>query len=163
MRDSFPLKAVLVVLALAAAANPAFSTSTAVADGKNIENRNPTRGKEAVRLDDLKTVFGIELVALRRSAAGHILDLRYRIVDVDKATPFVEGRVTPYLVDPNRKLLLHVPSAQKVGKLRQQHLSKRRDFVYFMLFGNIGRLVQAGDHVTVVFGNIRIDDVVVQG
>jgi hypothetical protein len=166
MRDKFPIKAILALLALLAlilAIGLTLSPSLSPADEKAVDHWEPVDSKKAIKLADLKKTFGVELVGLRRSAAGHILDLGYRIIDRDKAKPFVEGRIKPYLVDRDRKLLLHVPSAQKVGKLRQQHLSARPDFVYFMLFGNIGRLVQAGDHVTVVFGNFRIDDVIVQG
>jgi len=162
MREKIFPRTTLAVLAFVAAV-ALISPGTTLAEEKADGGSNPQNGREVVKVDDLKEALGVELVSLRRSAAGHILDLRYRIVDREKATPFVEGRIKPYLVDPERKLLLHVPFAQKVGKLQQVHLSKRSDYIYFMLFGNAGRLVQAGDHVTVVFGDLQIDDVVVEG
>ena len=162
MHNRHPVKTILAALAIVAAS--ALAPGLASAQEKPVKAAwDPVHSKEAIKLDDLKQALGIELVSLRRSAAGHLLDLRYRIVDREKATPFVQGRVKPYLVDPERKLLLRVPFAEKVGKLQQVHLSSRPDFVYFMLFGNTGRLVQAGDHVTVVFGDYRIDDVVIEG
>jgi len=162
MRDRHPVKTILAALAIVAAS--VLAPGLAPAQENPVKTTwDPVHSKEAIKLDDLKQKLGIELVSLRRSAAGHILDLRYRIVDREKATPFVQGRVKPYLADPDRKLLMFVPFAEKVGKLQQVHLSSRPGFVYFMLFGNTGRLVQAGDHVTVVFGDYRIDDVVVEG
>jgi len=163
MRDKFFPKTILAALVFVASAALVPVSGGALAKEKPVDAWDPVHSKEVIKLDDLKRALGIELVSLRRSAAGHMLDLRYRIVDREKATPFVEGRVKPYLVDPERKLLLHVPFAEKVGKLQQVHLSSRPDFVYFMLFGNAGRLVQAGDHVTVIFGDFRIDDVKVEG
>jgi len=163
MRKRIFPKTITAVLAFVATAMLTLASGAASAEEKPADAWNPVHSKEVIKLDDLRQALGIELVSLRRSAAGHMLDLRYRIVDREKATPFVEGRIKPYLVDPERKLLLHVPFAEKVGKLQQVHLSSRPDYVYFMLFGNEGRLVQAGDRVTVIFGDFRIDDVKVEG
>ncbi len=123
----------------------------------------PMTGFHVIDLATLKQDWGIELLAVRRSEAGHILDLRYRVTDPEKARAIVEGRMKPMLLDETRKLALQVPATEKVGQLRQLHLSSRPDYVYFMLFGNPDRLVQDGDKVTLVLGDLRIDGIPVGG
>lgn len=169
MRCKHPIGIIFTALALVVATGAIFTSGPAMAAGEGHQHGmvpisgDPLQGKRAVKLDELGDALGVELVAVRRTAAGHILDLRYRITDREKARPMVEGKMRPYLVDPERKLTMQVPSAEKIGQLRQLHLSQRPDFVYFMLFSNIGRSVRAGDRVTVVFGDLRIDDILVEG
>lgn len=147
--------ALLAVLALASAA--AWAGDATVATGSTQDAR------AATDLAMLQDKWGVEIVGLRRSAVGHVLDFRYRVLDPEKARPLVEGRATPHVIDHARKLLLQIPAPEKVGQLRQRHMSARPGVVYFMLFGNPGRAVQAGDKVSVVIGDFRIDDIVVEG
>jgi len=155
--------AILVAMTLATGAGRADGTAGNSHDMGGSHEVQSTAGSQAIDLATLKQDWGIELVAVRRSAAGHMLDLRYRVTDADKARPIVEGRMKPMLVDETRELALQVPAAEKVGQLRNLNLSSRPDYVYFMLFVNPGRSVQSGDKVTLVLGDLRVGGIPVGG
>jgi hypothetical protein len=105
--------------------------------------------------------LGIEVVALRRSAAGYMLDLRYRVIDREKAAPLVDRKVQPYLLDQATGAKLFVPSSAKVGPLRQTGAAVEGR-IYFALFANPGKYVEPGRKVTLVLGDRRVPDLPVE-
>ncbi len=108
--------------------------------------------------------FGVEVVSLRPTAAGTALDLRLRVIDPEKAAPLFDRHTPAALEAPTRSITLSVPTAPKVGALRQHVRSglPRRGAVYFLLFGNPHRTLVSGDTVTVVIGDFRAPDLVIQ-
>ena len=95
----------------------------------------------------------VRITALRVSGAGLILDLRYTVLDPDRAVTLVNRHGgTPYVVLPKTRERLEVPVAGKVGALRQAPARFETGRTYFALFANPGREVKAGDRVEVVFG-----------
>ena len=110
----------------------------------------------------LRERWGIEVVAMRQSAGGHMLDFRYRVLDPIKATPLMDRRVTPYLLDPATGARLRIPSPPKVGALRQTPREAVSGNVYFMIFANPGRMVRKGAAVDVVIGDCRAAEIVVE-
>lgn len=118
----------------------------------------------AVQRTLLQETLGIETQGISLSAAGHLLDFRYRIIDPDKALAFVDRRFKPYLIDEASGAHLAVPAPPKVGPLRQtsKYGKPRQGRVYFVLFGNPGGLVKRGNKVTVVIGDVEIPGLVVQ-
>ena len=105
---------------------------------------------------------GIEVLGLNLSAAGYMLDFRYRVTDAEKAAPFVDRGVKPYLIDQATGAKLRVPNPPKVGPLRQHSLKRSAGRTYFALFANPGRHLKAGDKVTIVAGDCRLENLVVQ-
>jgi len=103
--------------------------------------------------------WGIEVVGVRYSADGDILDFRYRVKDPDKAAPLFNRRVRPYLIDEATGARLGVPSPPRTGPLRSLN-PPQADRTYFMFFSNFGRLVQPGGAVTIVIGDFRLKTVV---
>lgn len=105
--------------------------------------------------------WGIEILGVHTSAAGRLLDFRYRVVDASKAELMFNRAARPRLVDDSTGMTLIVPNPPKVGALR----SKGRPQVghsYFMLFGNPGQLVKPGGLVTLVVGDLRAEHLVVE-
>jgi len=117
-----------------------------------------------VETSSIQDRWGIEIVAIRLSAAGQMLDFRYRVIDPDKAGPILDPKVKPYLIDQKSGAKFTVPITPKVGSLRQTSRSgpPQTNRVYFMLFGNPGARVRPGDKVTVVVGDFRAEDLIVQ-
>ena len=105
--------------------------------------------------------WGIEVVRLGLSAMDRLVDFRYRVVDPDKATAFVDRGVKVYLIDEASGAVLSVPRPAKVGPLRTTAESPVINRVYFMLFGNPG-VVQRGAGVTLVVGDSRIEHLIVE-
>lgn len=105
--------------------------------------------------------WGIEVSSLRRTAAGYMLDFRYRVVDAEKAAPLFRRKTNPYLIDQETGAKFIVPNLGKVGPLRNSNTPKPGRG-YFMFFANPGGFVQAGNMVTVVIGDFRLEDLIVQ-
>jgi len=101
--------------------------------------------------------FGMKVEALRLSAAGHMLDLRYRITDVEKADALM-ARWKPFLVDENTGRKLSTPSFAKVGALRQSPEQVEEGRTYFVLFANPGRQLGHGDTVTLALDRVRVEE-----
>jgi len=106
---------------------------------------------------------GIRVEALRLSAAGYILDFRYRVVDPAKAAPLLDGKQRPYLLD-GRGAKLGVPDTPILGSLRQTSRNGKVSTAhsYFILFANPGKYLHAGDRVTLVVGDAKLPDLMVE-
>lgn len=111
---------------------------------------------------ELRERFGIEFVALRDTAAGHMLDFRFRVVDLENALPFFREDVKPYLIDQKSGKSLNVPVPAKLGPMRPTGRNPKEGVTYWMFFGNPG-LVKPGDSVTIVIGDYRLENLVVEG
>ena len=105
---------------------------------------------------------GIEVTAVRVSAAGRVVDFRYRVVDPGKAREVLSRQTEVYAIDQATGVRLPVPRAGKVGALRQSASQAVAGKVYFVLFGNTGGVVKPGSLVTVVLGGVRIADLPVE-
>jgi hypothetical protein len=106
--------------------------------------------------------WGVEVTSVRVSAAGHMIDFRYRILDAEKSKPLFERQTKPYLVDQASGKVLQVPRTAKLGPLRPSNVTPAEGKIYTMLFGNTGGVVQPGARVTVVIGDFRVEDLVVE-
>jgi hypothetical protein len=106
--------------------------------------------------------LGIQVVALRLSHSGNLLDLRYRVVDPETAHACLGRDAKPHIEDPVNCLTLSVPSMPYVGALRQTAVAPQAGRVYFMLFGNAGTAVKAGSKVTLVIGGTRVENLIVE-
>ena len=69
-------------------------------------------------LAELEETWGVKVLGVRLTAAGHMLDFRYRICEPDKATALFDRLTKPYLVDEASGTKLAVPNPPKVGPLR---------------------------------------------
>ncbi len=96
------------------------------------------------------------------TAAGRAVDFRYRVLDAEKARSLLSRKVEPYALDQATGAHLPVPRAAKIGALRQSALEPAVGRIYFILFGNTGRAVKKGSLITVVIGELRLEDVLVE-
>lgn len=107
--------------------------------------------------------FGIEIVGMRLAAAGTMLDLRVRVIEPEKAARFTDQAISPELVDAETGVVLIVPAPEKVGSLRQHTRHLRKGQVLISLFTNPGRVVKAGGKVSLRMGELRLDNIPVEG
>lgn len=112
-------------------------------------------------VSDSQKKFGIRVVSLRPTAGGRMLDLRFRVVDPEKAKAVLNKNKKAYLLDGNTGKTLTVP-VTKAGAMRQTTLHPETGRVYFMLFANPGGLVKEGGSVSLVIGDFRTDDLIVE-
>jgi len=111
---------------------------------------------------ELEEQWGIRLLGIRLSAAGNMLDFRYRIADAEKAVRLADRKVQPYVIDRKSGGRLLVPATPTIGALRQTSLNPLPNRTYFTLFANPGKEIRAGDKVTVVIGDFRAENLVVE-
>jgi len=108
--------------------------------------------------------LGICIEGLRLSAAGNMLDFRYRVSDPEKASPLFDRKVRPYLLDEISGAAFGVPETPKLGQLRttRRNNDSQTDRDYHMLFANPGHLLQSGQKVSLVIGDVKLENIVVQ-
>ena len=109
----------------------------------------------------LSEKWGIELVAMRSTAYGHMVDFRYRVLDAEKAAPLFVRKTKPYLIHQESGKALAVPNTAKLGSLRNSNIPQQGR-TYWMFFGNSQGLIHKGDKVTVAIGDFRATDIEVE-
>ena len=118
---------------------------------------------EPEQAKQLAAQWGVKLLSLRLSAAGFMMDFRFRVLDADKASPLFDHRNKPYVVVENSNARLPVPMAAKVGAFRPTNRGKniKADKNYYIMFANPDRHVKAGEKVTLVIGDFKIEGLTV--
>jgi hypothetical protein len=108
--------------------------------------------------------WGVKIEGIRLTAAGHMLDFRYRIIDPDRALPLVDRTIKPYLIDLASNATLTVPTPAKVGPLRQtvRYGKPMADRIYFIFFANRGGFIKKGNAITVVIGDFKAENLIVE-
>ena len=98
---------------------------------------------------------------VRQSAAGYMLEFRYKVLDAEKAKPLFERQTKPVLTHTESGARLIVPTPATTGALRNSN-PPLDDHIYWMFFANPGKLVQPGDHVNIDIGEFRVAGLIVQ-
>ena len=107
----------------------------------------------------LANQWGVQLLSLQLSAAGYMMDFRFRVLDAEKALPLFDHRIKPYVVVERSNARLPVPMAAKIGSFRTTNRGGniKADRNYYMLFANPDRHVKAGDKVSMAIGDFKVD------
>lgn len=103
----------------------------------------------------------IEIESIRLTAAGHYVDLRYRVLDAEMASQFIGPGVKPLLIDEATGTVMAVPMTAKLGSLRQTRGVQKPDHLYFILFAN-GAGLRSGSVVTAEIGDLRFESLIVE-
>ena len=103
---------------------------------------------------DLEREYGIRVNLVAVTADGGLVDLRFTVVDRDKAGHVLhEAAELPQLLLPDSGAVLRAPQP------RAHKLDLVNGASYFLLYPNSGGLVQAGASVSVVIDEIRLEPV----
>jgi hypothetical protein len=119
----------------------------------------PENEPSAQRLAD---EWGVEVLGIRRTSAGYMLDFRYRVLDAQKAAPILDRRIVPYIKVAGTGTRLLVPQAPKLGSMRQTSFAVKENRNYFIVFANPSQIVDAGDQVSVVVGEFNSGKITVE-
>jgi hypothetical protein len=109
----------------------------------------------------LEEQWGIRILGIRLSAAGYMLDFRYRVIDPEKASSLLNRQSKAYLIDQATGTQLLVPRT-RLGPMRQTAVRPLANRNYFILFSNPGGIVKAGNSVTVVIGDFKAESLIVE-
>jgi hypothetical protein len=127
-------------------------SAPAVADGQTSHPRMNTF---------MKREWGIEILFVRQTAAGYMLEFRYKVLDAEKAKSLFERQNKPLLTHAETGAQLIVPTPAKTGALRNSNPPKD-DHIYWMFFANPGKLVKPGERVNIQIGDFLAENLVVQ-
>ncbi len=153
----------------AAAAAASVSQGTGVSQGTAVSQGGGTSqvagvSKTAAQpaLTEAEKEWGVQVMGIRMSAAGLMLDFRYKVLDPKRAAPLLDRQIWPYLIDQASGTSVPIQTMPALGRLRQNTRKPEAGRVYFMMFNNPG-ILKAGSKVTVVVGGFRAEDLTVEG
>jgi hypothetical protein len=109
----------------------------------------------------MKREWGIEILYVRQTAAGYMLEFRYKVVDAEKAQALFERQTKPMLTHAESGAKFIVPTPAKTGALRNSNPPKD-GHTYWMFFANPGQFVKPGEHVSIEIGDFVVENLVVQ-
>ena len=124
----------------------------------NIENKNVKAKKDTLPIAEKK--WGIRPLSIQLTAAGNLLDYRFRVIDPDKAMGVMKRGDKAYLIDQASGMRFAVPRT-KVGSLRQTGSKPKAGKIFPILFSNTGKVIKTGSEVTIVVGDFRMENIVV--
>ena len=161
----FVAPVVLVSFAVAQSGNPANQPAAAPAAPAKAAATSPSSrfprtkvSSQALRYYEM--IWGVDSLGVKAMESGELIRFSYRVLDPVKAKALNDKKKEPFLVDPQARVKLVVPSLEKVGQLRQSS-TPIAGMSYWMAFSNPGRQVKRGDHVSVVIGDLHVDGLVV--
>jgi len=93
---------------------------------------------------------GIEVLMLGVTAEGGLIDMRFRVVDAEKAAFLLEEANRPQLIveDTGVALTRHI---------RPEYKSLETGRIYYLLFANAQNAIRQGSLVTVELGGLRLE------
>ncbi len=109
-----------------------------------------------VSADDVKEIdmyqdWGIQLVHMRVTAGGYMIEFRYKVVDPDKALILSSQKIAdfPYLHSLKSRAKLSVPYGGTVGFLKSFRGFLKKGKNYTAMFSNEGKHMLSGDKVKI--------------
>lgn len=114
-------------------------------------------GESAPRPDTVPEDATLEVIKLRASAGGYLLDLRYR---VSGAGMVLADEQTTYVERPETGEKLFVLGVARIGTLATKDAGPGK--TSYLLIQNPNQMVKPGDRVHVVVAGIRAENVLVE-
>ena len=109
--------------------------------------------------DQLEAQYGVRITLIGVSAAGGIVDFRYKVSDPAKAASLLHDPVnTPTLTAMDSGLTL---SPTQMGRHHNQ-MGMKRGAVPFTFYPNVRGAVKSGTLVSVAFGKIKVEPIAAQ-
>jgi len=137
----------VVLLPLAVAAVLSYSAAAA-----GVPSNADVAAARVVSAAEMEKDYGIKVNLVGVTAAGGLVDLRFTVVDQEKALHILhDATVMPALMVEPSGTVIRAPTGMrhKVTVLSGGN--------YFILYSNPGGAVQAGTHVSVVIGDVRLE------
>jgi len=105
---------------------------------------------------ELEESYGMQVNLIGVTAAGGLVDVRFKILDPEKAAKFfIDPEKLPKLMTDEGKILSVSQSDPHEYKLVE-------DGMVFMLFPNQGGVINPGTPVTILFGDIHLESIEAQ-
>lgn len=100
---------------------------------------------------------GVKITQVAVTGGGGLVDLRFQVIDPDKANALHDAATPPAVVDERTGLVVHdlLMSHSHTGAFKP-------GVTYYYVFNNPGNIVQRGARVVVLLGNAQVEHVKVQ-
>jgi hypothetical protein len=131
-----------------------FGANAPVSYGSN-KNARISGSTQMISAKDLAELYGLRVTLIGVTAGGGLVDLRFKILDAQKAMKLLENHDNmPALIPAGSQVRLGIPGVHgaeyETGK------------VYYMLYGNANGIVRPGTPVSVAFGNLVLEPITAQ-
>ena len=116
-------------------------------------------GTQLAGREELAAAYGIDVNLIAVTAAGGLIELRYQVVDPDKADRIVHDPVlAPAFVveETGETLVMNAPPHHHGAEIRLGG-------TYFFLMANAHNAVHRGALLTLVIGDLRVEHLEVEG
>ena len=113
--------------------------------------------RPSVSASGLAERSGVRLVRVAVTGGGGLLDLRYQVVDPNKALTVHETQTPPAIIDERTGLVLN-----RLLMGHAHHGQLKAAVSYYLVFENTGNWVHRGSQVTVLLGDAQVEHVVVK-
>jgi hypothetical protein len=125
----------------------------------NVKNKSDVSIKESVSSPEQR--WGILPLSIQLTAAGQLVDCRFLVVDPNKAAALMKQGNKTYLV--GQASGIKIPASRtKASPLNQTGTKPIAGKVYPILFVNTGGVIKAGSKITLVIGEFRLENIVVE-
>jgi hypothetical protein len=115
------------------------------------------RNVTTVSSQTLEDQYGLRVNLVAVTAAGGMVDLRLKIVDGEKAKALLQDEKNFPAVFVNGNVTLNASE-----EVKSQEIQFENDGNLFLMFPNAGNAVKRGSKVTVTFGDIVLEPIVVK-
>ena len=151
-RYILPAVGLLVIISISALSYQ-WDSSVTRAFGVHVASLDHVIDTPVTASVDLEKQYGVQVSLVATSMMGNIVDVRLKIIDPDKAQGFLQNQAA-LLVDQQALILAphmhsHADSRLKAGKV-------------FILFFPTQKIIHPGTEVSLVFGSVRIEPMIVQ-
>jgi hypothetical protein len=99
---------------------------------------------------------GVKLTQVAVSGAGGLVDVRFKVLDPDKAVALHDQATPPALVDERTGVVVN-----QLLMSHAHHGAYKAGVTYYLVFNNPGDWVRRGGRVTVLLGNAQVEHVAV--
>ena len=91
-----------------------------------------------------------------------MINFKYKVLDPEKAAPLHNRKIQPYIVLERTGSQFGVPLTEKLGSIRSSPKFAKAGKNYFIFFGNPARYIKAGDLITIVIGDFKVEHIEVK-
>jgi hypothetical protein len=153
-----------LVIALILTVASLYLSSCTTTNSAKSEDQEENLQDRVIEQGSLEEAWGIEVLGIRLSAVGYMLDFRYKVIDPEKAAPLLNRKSKTFLIDEASGTTVQVPAPAKIGPLRQtvKNNLPTAGRTYMVIFANPGMFIESGSKVTVAIGDFRAESLIVQ-
>jgi hypothetical protein len=132
---------------------------TPVSTEKAYSSEVPGKTILADEMAPLEEKWGVRIVGVRLTANSYMIDFRYKVIDIEKASPLMDRNAKPYLLDEANSAKVSATDSS-VGALRSKGSVANRN--YFIIFTNPGGAIKRGSKVTIISGDFKVEHLIVE-